>query len=456
MTQPPSAPARLRGLTALVLFVLCSLAPLSARGQDCPNHAYFEAGPRLVSVDSQRSILLNALLGDLLDTSLSLTVADWNALASTEVSVFDFLNMLETQTSASSPSDALTTDASLFDLFTAFADVAGADGNTAAATVLDDLALSLNGLTGQLKIGDLLKVSAANGALSIIEVNLLQVVQGMIELYNYDNVATTPSGVTVSGSAIGLGSLLNEVQVFAQVIEPPVILFGPVGQAAHTAALRVKLDMDLVDVTGSTTVSTLPLDVTVADLSLYLEVARADAVISLVDWITPRTELQATPGVTDAYLGQFDDAVFFNRSTTSASLATSLAPAVIGSVTSGLSTTDLLAKAHTQGEAATGSALAFTFVSYPETKTVGTSASFVVTLVDNLFNNLDVSLGGSLSLPGVGTAAIVAALKPQVALLSKPVLKSVVSGLGDPVLDLLGIQLGEADVTVLGNRGGCL
>ena len=462
MTQLPSVSVRLQNLAALVLLVLCFLAPLSARGQSCPSDAYFEVGPRLASVDSQRRALLNALLGDYLDTSLSLTVADWESLATADVSVFDFLDALKTRVGVSSVGGALTANASLFDVFSALADVSLADGETVAATVLNQLATTLNGLTGTIQLGDLLDIASPNETLSNIRLDLLQVVQATIELFNYENVVSTPNGVTVSGSALGLEALLNEVQIFAQVIEPPAILFGPVGTDAHVAAVRIKLDMDLVDVTGNTTVGVSTLNVTVGDVSLYFEMSRADAVTTLIDWITPEVKVTATPAVADVYIGRFvdgggapDDGVFFNRNTPSTSLPASLEHGVIGDVKLGLTSVDLLARALVQDTGAEGVAVTFDFVDLPPTtQTVGVGSAFIFGLVDGLFTNLDVELSGTL-IPGAD-AAVALAVKEQIDLLVKPGLKTILTGMVDDALDMIGAQLGEVDVTMLGGRAGCL
>jgi hypothetical protein len=47
-------------------------------------------------------------------------------------------------------------------------------------------------------------------------------VTGVIELYNYDNVATTNDPVTISGTVLNQPGV-NSVELYAQVIEPPII-----------------------------------------------------------------------------------------------------------------------------------------------------------------------------------------------------------------------------------------
>src|SRR5204862_512551 len=176
--------------------------------------------------DAVAIVLLNALLGDLLGTSLNLTVADWNAIAQGDVNLASYLNALQTQVGVSSPSQALSANATLAQLVSAMAVAAQADGNIALVNALNSLKPQVAGLSGTIKLGDLLSVSLPNGALSSVKINALHLVTGAIQLYNYRIVLTTPSPVTISGSAIGLGSVINSVQLYAQIIEPPTYVCG--------------------------------------------------------------------------------------------------------------------------------------------------------------------------------------------------------------------------------------
>ena len=109
------------------------------------------AGPRLASVNSSRSVLLNALLGDLLGTSLNLTVADWNSIAQGDVSLASYLNALQTQVGVSSPSQALSANATLAQLVSAMAVAAQAAGNTALVNALNSLKPQVAGLSGTIE-----------------------------------------------------------------------------------------------------------------------------------------------------------------------------------------------------------------------------------------------------------------------------------------------------------------
>lgn len=441
-------------LTLLLLIGLFFAMPESARAA-CSGGPCVGAGPRLASVDSSRSVLLNALLGDLLGTSVNLTVADWNAIAQGDVNLASYLNALQAHVGVSNPSQALSANATLAQLVSAMAVAAQADGNTALVNALSTLQPQVGGLSGTVKLGDLLAVSLPNGALSSVRLNALDLVTGAIQLYNYRNVLTTPSPVTISGSAIGLGSVINSVQLYAQVIEPPTYVCGGVGTQFHTGAVRVKLNVDLVDLQPNASALNAPptitgASVTIAQVELYIEVARAEGVISAVDAVSHAVTIQATPGVADLYLGTISDSVFFNR-THVIDASTDLDYSTIGTLSVNATTVNIQAKSYARGQAPFTSSLFFSGP-YPQTQTASTSAAFASNLVDSLVTNLSLRLSPSL---GALDSVILPTLKTIVSGAVTPALNSILTGLVDPLLELLGIRLGEVDVTVFGYGEYC-
>ena len=438
-------------VTALLLPLLL-LAGLLTGGNAaaCDSGACVSMGPRLASVDSTRGALLNALFGGLLGSNLTLSVADWNGLAQGNVNLGATLNALQTELNVSSPSAALAANATLAQLVSAMATAAQADGSTATVSALNGLQSQVTGVTGTVRLGDLLAVSLPTGALANVNVNALNLVGGMVQLYNTSNVLTTPSPVTISGSAIGLGSVVNSVQIYAQVIEPPVYVCGPAGTQLHSAAIRLKLNIDLVDTNpDAAALNLLPgvsgASVTISQVELYVEIARADGIIATVDALANAVTVQATPGVADLYLGSISDSVFFNRSHV-LNASTDLGYATIGTLTVNATTVNIQAKSYARGEAPFASNLAFSGP-YPQTRSASTSAAFVANLADALVANLDLSLSPSL---GLLDATILPTLKTIVGGSLKPTLNTLLTGLVDPLLELLGVRLGEVDVTVNG------
>ena len=439
-------------ITALLL-----LAGLLASGNTaaCDSGACVSMGPRLASVDSTRGALLNSLFGGLLGSSLSLSVADWNSLAQGNVNLGATLNALQAELNVSSPSAALTANATLAQLVSAMATAAQADGSTATASALSGLQSQVTGVSGTIQLGTLLAVTLPTGALANVNVNALNLVGGMIQLYNTSNVLTTPTPVTISGSAIGLGSVVNSIQLYAQVIEAPVYVCGPAGTQLHSAAIRIKLNIDLVDTSpDASALNLLPgvsgASVTIAQIELYVEVARADGVIATVNALANAVTVQATPGVADLYLGNISDSVFFNRSHV-LNAATDLSYSTIGTLTVNAVTVNIQAKSYARGQAPFASSLSFSGA-YPQTRTASTSAAFVANLVDALVANLNLALSPSL---GALDATILPTLKVIVAGSLTPTLNTLMTGLVDPLLELLGVRLGEVDVTVNGIALSC-
>ena len=447
---------KLQTLAATILIIVGVMITTSTTVRaSCSGGPCVGAGPRLASVDSSRSVLLNALLGNLLGTNVSLTVADWNAIAQGDVNLASFLNALQTQVGVSSPSQALNANATLAQIVSAMAVAAQADGNTALVSALNTVQPQVGGLSGAIRLGDLLTVSLPNGALSSVRLNALDLVTGAIQLYNYRNVLTMPSPITISGSAIGLGSVINSVQLYAQVIEPPVYTCGPVGTQFHTAAVRVKLNVDLVDLQPNASALNAPPTITgasvkIAQIQLYVEVARAEGVISAVDTISHAVTIQATPGVADLYLGTITDSVFFNRAHM-LDASTDLDYSTIGTLSVNLTTVNIQAKSYARGQAPFTNTLFFTGP-YPQTQTASTSAAFVSNLVDSLVSNLSLRLSPSL---GALDVLILPTLKTIVSGSITPALNSILTGLVDPLLELLGIRLGEVDLTVFGYGEYC-
>ena len=66
----------------------------------CTTGACVAAGPRIASVDSTRGVLINALLGRLTNSTLSVSALDWNSVATGSVSLAKFVGAGATAASA--------------------------------------------------------------------------------------------------------------------------------------------------------------------------------------------------------------------------------------------------------------------------------------------------------------------------------------------------------------------
>lgn len=443
-------------LRSLALLLLVWSAAPSVQAV-CSTGACVTAGPRLASVDSNRSALMNALLGGLSGASLNLAVTDWNALASGNLSLGNFFGALQTQTSTASTATALAASATLAQVANAAATAAQADGNTAVVTAFNKVVSQLGSISPTIKLGDMLTVALPDGALATSKINALELLSGSLQLFNYKNVASTPTPISLSGASIGQAGLTS-VALSAQVIEPPVYVCGAAGSTFHTAAIRIKLDLSLLTLTPSASGLNLSgltgASVGLGQLQLYVELARADGTITAVNAVAGTVGVQVTPGVAALYLGSISDSVFFNRS--HAIVAGDLSFGNIGSLTLtipivGTVTVAIQAKALANGGAMSPSSLSFS-APWPQTKTASAGASFASNLVSTLLGNLQIQLSPSL---GLVDAVLQSPLITLVQGALSSTLSSLLTGVVTPLLDVLGIRIGEVDVTVTGIGTAC-
>lgn len=448
--NPASALLSALSTPLLTLLLLVLLLGFAAPAQACTTGACVSAGPRLASLDTTRSGLLNPLLGSLLGTNLSLTAADWNTLAQSDLNALGFLNALQVSTNTSTPSDALGASVTLAQATAALRTAAQGEVNTSLAAVLSKLQSQLAPASASIQLSKLLKVGVNPAALVGNKLNMLDLISGMAQLYNTSNMLTTPTPITVSGASLGLGSLLGSLELSAQVLEPPVYVCGPSGTAFHSAAIRVKLKIALVSIaidTGALKIlpGVLGASLTLANIELYAEIAAGDGAIGAIDAVAKSVTVQAIPGVADLYIGHFDDNVFFNRSRRLAP-DTDLTYSRVGELAINGSGVGVYVKSQARGEAPFAIGAVFSG-SFPQTKTLSTSAAFISNIGARLVNNLDLKIAPSLGLLDVVVLPVV---KTLVSTTLGTTLGSVLTAVVDPLLQLLGVGLGEMEVTVNG------
>lgn len=487
---------KLNALALIVtLFALFSVTPkVNAQDACTANGACVSAGPRLVQVDSTQSPVLNLLFTTLLPgTNINITALDWNSIAGADVNLNALLTQLNGGVVVSDPSQVLNANITLAQLQAALVSVLQADGQTAAANALNLLTPSLSGLTGTIRLADLLQVSLPPGSLANVNLDVLDLITGGVQIYNFRNVLTTPTPVTLTTAQLaplGLAGLAN-VRVWAQVVEPPVYNCGPVGSAFHSAAIRIKFDFDIaqglnvaplisavngLNVGGLVSLSGTAITASLLHLSVYADVARAEGTINAVNLASNAVTLQARPGLVNLYIGTISDAVFFNRSAvlTPASVtpinATTLNVTVaVSLLSSALKVADVDVPLTVSLRAvATGTpgfqSVAFTGP-YPQTRTLSTGTVSASLMVTTLINSLDVQITSgtpvvrlvnnliTLPLP-VNTIvnAVVGILLPPLRTVTNalvgPVLSAVLGGVVDNLLGLLGIRIGQAVFTV--------
>ncbi|WP_407539970.1 hypothetical protein Q0M94_00800 [Deinococcus radiomollis] len=476
---PRSTPFLAR-LTVILAVLLAALLPSTARAGSCQGVACVTAGPRLAQVDSTQGPLLNALLGGLTGSSVNLNVADWNGLNSSNIDLGLFLNALQARTSTGSTTAALNATATLAQFLGAAADAAQQSGDLAAVSAIGALTGSLNAsaLNQTARIGDFLKLGFNQGAFNGSKLNLLNLVTGGVQLFNSQNTLTTANtpislgAVNVDLSALGiagLGATTPTVTLYAQVTEPPILICGPAGTQFYTASIRVKLNVALNGLNNLGLAGVAGASLQLTNLKLYLDIARAQGTIGTINAVGRSLSLTATPGLVNLYLGDIPDSTFFNRS--HILTPADLGYAKIGTVAAGVSVLginvpvnlDVNAKASGNGSYPLGT-LSFTGP-YPQSQKVGSSSAAVPVLVDDLLQNLNLNLSVSagqnlsaaaLALVGPLVNTLLVPVKTLSGNIIRPVAVAALRATVDRLLYLLGIGIGQAEVSVLGVNNSCL
>ena len=450
-------------------------APISVKAA-CAEGVCVSAGSRLASLDTEQSALLNPLLSGLLGTNINLTVLDWNGLAAANINLISLLNTLQTELALTSPEQVLDADIKLLQLVQAIK--TQSTENTAIAA-LDKLLQAVSPLTPTIRLGDLLQTDPQSSNLTDLDLGVLPLFNGAVQLFNLKNVLTTPTPITVDGSIlslVGLPNSLPSIKLYAQVVEPPIYRCGIAGATFHTAQIRLKLDLDL----SQTNVLTAALNNAVANalglanvnvssyltlesISLYVETARADGTIQAIDNALAQVKIQVTPSVADLYLGSIPDSLFFNRSHV-IDPNTDVTAGPIGNLTlqaklNLLNTTVLdvntavRVRAVGEGTAPFQELLVFN-PPYPQTQSVGSSTAFTTALLASLMSSLTVEIDDA-TLVNTILNTLLTSLDTLITEALAPVINSLASQVLDPALSLLGIGLGEAEVTVWGAPVTC-
>ena len=402
--------------------------------------AAFSIGSRLLSLNTDQSVL-NDLLGGLLGTSLNLKLADYNALAATDVNLLGFLDKLAPKVglTAGTYDQLLNTDVSVGMLATVLAEVV--TNNPAAKAALGILGKNAGALATKLPVGELL------GLGSIADASL-----GSANNYNITaNVLQMISVAAILGGnhQLQLGTRLKlpgvvafklDVAVGEPAQKTPFFTVGGAGTLVRTAQIRLLLTLEV----GNDGVVSYLANVHVP---IFIDVASGEAELKSISCPqgpgSATVKLGVKPGLAGVYLGDADIDLMRNFSKTPVVRKTAIA-------TVKLLVADI-AELRGRVELPLGNPkqeiVTFTpaDIAAKRIKTVGTNqlaGSLFVGLVKGL--DLEVVLLGFLPLP-----LPLSGLTQLLGTLLTP-LGPTVDGLLFGVLDLLGVKIGQADVQVTG------
>ncbi|CDF85799.1 hypothetical membrane protein [Pseudomonas knackmussii B13] len=420
------------------------------------------AGSGLLRLDSSNSPLLNALLGGLLGTSLSLDVVTYQGIAGANISLLSLGQQLQAagvSLDLGSVDSLLGANVSVAQLLTAMVDAADASQVAGVNTALLRSSLaSISVPTANLTLDQILSVVAPDSARDAAmgaDVNLMDLLMATALVANKNHALTLD--VT---SLAGLSGVIGSVTLGLTVISPPQIAIGYPGKDAGgnwrtkatsvQVALNVKADIDLLN-----------LHLVVAHINLGATVAQGYAALDSIQCGgvgRPVTvNVKAQPGVASLTISNLTLGLLGNGTSYLATATVNTSNATVAVAVPGeqpltflVDSPDDLPSAVQTVQSPLGSSLGAGLTS------LSNNLKISVTLTPN-GQKCELPLIGWLLCPlGQLLNGVVGGVVNSVAdlgALLTDALGSVITALGnaiiDPLLKLLGIQTGILDVRLI-------
>lgn len=432
--------------------------------------AAFSVGSRLASLNGG---VVNALLGGLLGTDISLSVMDYSALASADIDVLSFTDALATELRLTgvSYSDVLASKATVGQIATAMADVPGLDRTsklalqTMAAGATNMVKIPLSHLIDLGSVGSL-GVGQKPAGLTVAA-SAMSMVTAAAALANGTNQVQVNLGATMPG----LTSTTLSIAIGEPPQSSPWLKVGEAGTVVRTAQTRIKLNASVGlgngnngggygNGNGSGNAGTNlggGIKLLAVNLPLNVEVAYAEAKLTDVSCPTGRPDslkvtIAAQPGVVAAHLADTNASGFADFTKPQ-----SFSDAEIADVSVKLLLVNLSLLQINGSSAFSVTNMAPTNLTFNATEIAAKTMKTVST--KNLTQSLSTSLVNNLSLSvkalgaGLDVTALLSTVKPAVVTVLNGVTAQV-DNLVYNVLGALGVHVGEADIRVTGGTCG--
>lgn len=461
--------------------------------------AAFSIGSRLLGMSPTGP--LNQLLNSALGTSLGLQLLSYTGVANSSISLLGLTHALNLD--AGTVDGVLDTQVKLGDFLDAVVQLLQQGGNltsveiSSAQTQIANISAQVSNTL--ISLGDILNVNAGsndpNTALNV-NINAADVLSAALQAANSKNaVALDISNLNLLG--------LAQVGLKVAIVEPPKIGVGRAGYnadgtpltVAHTAQVRLEANIALVSAVGSshdllniplllrvslpsTALSTIPLNLELVPAEAWLDKLQCN-VPDASGKITDLATLQIQPGAVNAFLGNLPDTTYGNgnqrwQDIVDAAIANGSAYAHLLQLQVDILLSLLTPPVKVQLDAyasapvVRASAATHIFQIDPQTPiaqqpelswSVDTGQDLLASALSALFtpNVLKARLElGGLGLAGNVVAALVNNLTPIVtsvlsvlAPVLSPVFTTLDSALVGPLLHVLGIDVGAADVHMM-------
>lgn len=402
------------------------------------------AGSGLASVDSSNSALLNLLLGKLLGTTLNLDVLTYQGVAGANITLLSLGQQLQAagvSLNLGSVDSLLNANVGVAQLLTAMVNAADASQVAGVNTSLLRTALaSITVPTAQLTLGSILSVIAPDSARDEAmgaDVNLGDLLMATAFVANKSHF------IDLNGLSVNVGSLVN-ANLRLWIIQPPQIAIGYPGQDAQghwrTQASTAQLNAQVS--------AQVNLGLARANIGLSLTLAQGSAALANIRCgglgKSTAVDVYAQPGIASLSLGTFKN---------QANGTGGVDPISVTVLSSNLLKVDV--SAQSQVSNTSGTTLSFTVEDPKDLPTDPKRAS------SSLSNSLDHALASLASSIDVDVSCLgnsIVCLPLNVLLntllstlpgLLQPVVVALGQAVLDPLLHLLGVDVGNLDVRII-------
>jgi len=206
----------------------------------------------LLSVDTQKSAILNALFSGLLGGNVSLDVVGWNGLVNTNVSLLSYLDQLKINLNLTAVGydQVLTTDVTVNKLVQAAIDVLTTSGTAGIDVAIASLKV-IQAAAGSTSVvlGNLLQVNGGTETAGLsTNLNVFQLIEGFVQLANKKNGLVASQNIN-----LGLITLSTKIQVLepaqlSAIGNPALAMLDPLGPNriyVKTAQIRTLVSVAL-------------------------------------------------------------------------------------------------------------------------------------------------------------------------------------------------------------------
>lgn len=394
--------------------------------------ASFAIGSRLVSINAG---LLNAILGGMLGTTVSLSAMDYQSLINARVDAFDFLSALATRMSLTGVTydSLLSGNARLPDVIAAaLAAQQTTSGASTATTALSTISQAASSLSTRISLGSVIDLGPYNGMLTGqkpkvgVSVSVFSLLSAVAEVANGTHQITAPVNLGLPG--IAAASLV--VTIGERPVGSSWVAVGAQGASVHTAQTRILLT---VQIGGSGIVPAI-------NLPLYVEIAQGTATLNAIscnrsNMGNSTVTLGVTPGLVDAWIGNVSLADMTNFTSK---------PNPPSAVLVNVGGLNVSGRAHAAIGNTSATSVDFNYIDIQSqlAKTVSTR-NFTSSLISSLLGDLSLSVNGvGPPIPGL-TSAVSGILSGATGPLDQLIASA---------LSTLGVGVGQADVWVSGIR----